>query len=256
MLSKNNIKIINSLRNKKYRIINHKFIAEGEKLVTEIINSKLEIIEIFATKEWIEKTNYSTITISQIDNNELNKISSLSTPNNVLAIVRIPDWNYEKLEISNSLSLILDDIRDPGNLGTIIRIADWFGIKNIFCSESSVDVFNPKVIQSTMGAICRTKIHYVDIKTFLNNFSLNCDLPVYGTFLEGENIYSENLQNKGFVIMGNESNGISNNLLPFINKKLFIPNFPSNKDTSESLNISVATAIVCSEFRRRVSNNK
>jgi len=253
MFSKNNIKIINSLRKKKYRAIEQKFIAEGEKLVTEIINSNLEIIEVFATKEWIEKNDSLSIKISQIETKDLKKISSLSTPNNVLAIVKIPDWNFKKNEIANSISIILDDIRDPGNLGTIIRIADWFGIENIFCSESSVDVFNSKVVQATMGAICRTKIHYIDIVTLLNDFSDLDNFAVYGTFLEGKNIYSENLLDKGFIIMGNESNGISNNLLPLISKKLFIPSFPKNVNTSESLNISVATAIVCSEFRRRIS---
>ncbi|MEA3318001.1 MAG: TrmH family RNA methyltransferase [Bacteroidota bacterium] len=131
-------------------------------------------------------------------------------------------------------------------------MADWFGINNIFCSQNSVDVFNEKVIQSTMGAICRTKTHYVDIKKLLNTFSLNNNFPIYGTFLEGDNIYSENLSNKGFIIMGNESNGISTDIGHLVNKKIFIPNFPADVKTSESLNISVATAIVCSEFRRKI----
>jgi TrmH family RNA methyltransferase len=252
MLSKNNIKFINSLRKKKYRAIENKFIAEGEKVVEEIINSELEIFEIFATNEWIKKNSYSEKEIFLIDNKELKKIRALSTPNKVLAVVKIPNWDYKKHEIANSLSLILDNIRDPGNLGTIMRIADWFGISNIFCSKNSVDVFSEKVIQSTMGAICRTKVHYVDIKNLLNDFTINSDFPVYGTFLEGENIYSQNLVNKGFIIMGNESNGISDNLHPVINKKLYIPNFPKGIETSESLNISIATAIVCSEFRRRI----
>jgi TrmH family RNA methyltransferase len=151
------------------------------------------------------------------------------------------------------LNIFLENINDPGNLGTIIRIADWFGIENIFCSKESVDMYNPKVVQASMGAIYRTKIHYVDSVKFLTDIKSLENFNIYGTFLEGNNIYKEDLDKNGLIIMGSESHGISNTISSFINKKLFIPNYPIMKKTSESLNISTATSIVCSEFRRRIS---
>jgi len=144
----------------------------------------------------------------------------------------------------------LDDIQDPGNLGTIIRIADWFGVKHIFCSKNTVDLYNPKVIQATMGALARVKVIYTELPLLVKKY-VSPDFPVYGTFLEGETIYNSELSTKGFIIMGNEGKGISSELKPLVNKKLFIPNFPSDQPTSESLNVSVACSIVCSEFRRR-----
>lgn len=255
MFSKNKIKFINSLKKTKYREIHTLFFAEGEKLADEILNSGLKITTILATKEWLEsnsmKLDQCKAEIDEISEQDLAKISSLSTPNKVFVIAEQPQFTYNIEEISNKLSLLLDDINDPGNLGTIIRIADWFGIQNIFCSENSVNQFNPKVVQSTMGAICRVKVHYVDFSSLIGSVKNLPDFNIYGTFLEGKTIYNESLTDKGFIIMGSESHGISENIKPLINKKLFIPNFPFGKKTSESLNISVATAIVCSEFRRR-----
>ena len=255
MLSKNKIKFINSIKKKKYRDQYNSFFVEGEKLVDELIKSNFEITELFATNEWIEKNSESTFNqfnISQITNDELSKISALSTPNKVMAVTSMPEYTYNKNQIKESLSILLDDIKDPGNLGTIIRIADWFGIENIFCTPESVDLYNPKVVQATMGAIFRVKVHYVDFKNLLQDFKDISNFNIYGTFLEGDNIYKENLPKNGFIIMGNESHGISDHWKPFINKKLFIPSYPMDAQTSESLNISIATAIVCSEFRRRV----
>jgi TrmH family RNA methyltransferase len=253
MLSKNKIKFINSIKKKKYRDIQECFFVEGEKLVDELLKSDFQITNLFATNEWISKneSNLSlSIPLTEISQDELLKISSLSTPNKVFAIVTQKNVSFSINEIKTKLSIVLDNINDPGNLGTIIRIADWFGIENIFCSKESVDLFNPKVVQSTMGAIFRTKVHYVDFKTLFNQANDFEDFNIYGTFLEGENIYKEDLPQRGFIMMGSESHGISDEWKPFINKKLFIPNYPIDFKTSESLNISVATAIVCSEFRR------
>ena len=257
MLSKNKIKFINSIKKKKYRDINQCFFAEGEKLVDELLNSDLNIIEIYAISKWINsnhqritKRNTDVIEISEI---ELNKISSLTTPNKVLAIAQLESFDFKINEIGKELNIFLENINDPGNLGTIIRIADWFGIRNIFCTKESVDMYNPKVIQASMGAIYRTKVHYVETSKFFSDLKSLDNFNIYGTFLEGNNIYQEDLSKNGLIIMGSESHGISKNLTSFINKKLFIPNYPSNEETSESLNISAATAIVCSEFKRRIS---
>ncbi len=218
------------------------------------MHSDIQITDILSTSDWLIKNKQniqSDIEITEISEAELKKISSLSTPNKVFAIATQPEFSYNKGEIQNELSLILDNINDPGNFGTIIRIADWFGIKNIFCSNESVDLYNPKVVQASMGAIFRVKVHYVDLEAFLPQYSQSESFNIFGTFLEGKNIYNENLSNNGFIIMGSESHGISESLKPFIDKKLYIPNYPGNIKTSESLNISTATAIICSEFRRR-----
>ena len=257
MLSKNKIKFINSIKKKKYRDIQQCFFVEGEKLVDELLHSDVQTISIFAVVEWLEKkrsvlSNLNDIEIVEVKEEDLKKISALTTPNKVLAIAKQPSYSFTFEEIKECLNIFLDNIKDPGNFGTIIRIADWYGIKNVFCSNESVDVFNPKVVQSTMGAIFRTKIHYVDSSNFLDKLQQLDDFNIYGTFLEGDNIYKTELSKNGMIIMGSESQGISDNLKPFINNKLFIPNYPLDVKTSESLNISIATAITCSEFRRRI----
>jgi len=182
----------------------------------------------------------------------LKKISSLTTPNEVLAICAIPENKLNVSELKNKLTLVLDDIRDPGNLGTIIRIADWFGIENIICSLETVDIYNPKVVQATMGSIARVNVFYEDLKTiFLEALTKN-NFPIYGTVLNGENIFEKSLTSNGFIVIGNESNGISIELLPLINEKISIPTFSVNETNSvESLNAAIATAIVCTEFKRR-----
>jgi len=254
MLSKNKIKFINSIKKKKYRDEHQCFFIEGEKLADELLKSNHQIIDFFATKEWILKNESNLylkkVNAIEISQEELHKISSLSTPNKVFAIISQPKHSFSINEIQNDLSILLDNINDPGNLGTIIRIADWFGIKNIFCTTESVDVYNPKVVQSTMGAIYRSKVHYVNFSLLFNQTKDLNDFNIYGTFLEGNNIYKEELSQKGFIIMGSESHGISEEWKKNVTKKLFIPNYPIDLKSSESLNISVATAIVCSEFRR------
>lgn len=254
MLSKNKIKFIQSLRLKKGREAENLFIAEGSKLVTDLLNSNFKIHSVFATGDWLDSQKIPQPTgleTNFVSADELKKISSLSTPNQVLAIVHIPEFVFHLSELQNNLTLVLDDISDPGNLGTIIRIADWFGISQVLCSNDSVDVFNPKVVQATMGAIIRVKIHYLDLESFFRENAANAQLPVYGTFLEGDNVFETSLNHSGFIIMGNEAHGIAGHLQKYITQKLYIPNYPLGQATCESLNVSAATAIVCAEFRRR-----
>lgn len=253
MITKNQIKYINSLKSNKFRKQHKEFIIEGVKLVDETINSYYEISTIFATKKWIEdnKRNIpkNTETI-EVNERELKKISELSTANEVLALSSIPENNLNLKNIFNDLVLVLDKIRDPGNLGTIIRTADWFGIKNIICSKDTADMYNPKVIQATMGSFASVQLHYTDIEKFIKETPEN--IPVFGTFLEGENFYKSKFPGKAIIVIGNESNGISDEIANLITHKIFIPPFSSdNKQTAESLNASIATALVCSEFRRK-----
>jgi RNA methyltransferase, TrmH family len=254
MLSKNQIKLITSLKWKKFRDQHQLFIAEGIKVVPELLKSDFNIHSIYATKTWIRDNNYlfQNITelanlIYEIDQNELEKITQLTTPNEVLMLAKIPVDILMMENLSGKLSMVLDEVKDPGNLGTLIRIADWFGIENIICSNDSVDVFNSKVVQSTMGSISRVKIYYQELKKFFEK-AIEIKLPVYGALLEGKNIYQKELSNEGFILLGNESRGISKDLLPFITEKITIPRFGK----AESLNISAAAAVICSEFKRRV----
>lgn len=253
MLSKNQIKLITSLQKKKYRDTHQLFIAEGDKLVIDLLNSGIIADYLIYTNDWKNKhliARFKNINNRiESENSQLKKISNLSTPSQVLAVFKMPQISLDKNIIQNSLSIVLDDIQDPGNLGTIIRIADWFGIKHIFCSPNTVDLYNPKVIQATMGAIARIKLFYVPLEGLILEYQ-NPDFPIYGTFLDGEVIYNTSLKNKGFVIMGNEGKGISDSIKNLVSHKLFIPSYPSNQETSESLNVSVATSIICSEFRR------
>lgn len=251
MLSKNKIKYIHSLKLSKFRDEYQQFIAEGDKLVCDLLLSNYKISDIFATKDWIENNPVSnTISVTEVTENELERISQLSTPNKVLAILDYKKLTESGNDIFNELILMLDEIKDPGNMGTIIRIADWFGISNLICSNHSVEIYNPKVVQSTMGSIARVNVTYTDLKVFLDNVPTN--IPIYGTLLDGENIYNQDLSSNGIIIVGNESRGISKEIIPFITKKILIPAYAQNKESkAESLNASVATAIVCAEFKRK-----
>ncbi|MBW8060589.1 MAG: RNA methyltransferase [Solirubrobacterales bacterium] len=265
MLSKKQIQLIGSLKFKKFRVQYNLFIAEGVKIVSELLGSPLEIRLLFATKS-AERIAYSaerkerSIEVCEITEKELKGISSLTTPNEVICAVKIPEYSLNLKEIMSSLNLVLDNINDPGNLGTIIRIADWFGIQNIICSENCVDVYNPKVVQATMGSIARIKVHYVDLVKFLKEVNENKkeiggikgikeikEFPVYGAVLNGENIYQKKMCKNGLIILGNETEGISDAIVAFVTDKISIPSF----GRAESLNVAVAAAIVCSEFRRR-----
>jgi TrmH family RNA methyltransferase len=240
MISKNQIKLITGLHQKKQRFANQLFFAEGIKVIQELLQSNFELEYLFTTQNDFEKVEFSKrISITE---QELKKISALSTPNTCLAVFKIP---AENMVINSGLILALDDIRDPGNLGTILRLCDWFGIQQIICSKETVDIYNPKVVQATMGSIARVNVNYVDLKSFI----ANAKLPVFGTFMNGENIYQSNLPQNGIIIMGNEANGISTEIEKTVTSRLTIPRFGTLQKT-ESLNVATATAIVLSEFKR------
>ena len=240
MISINQKKFVNSLKQKKFRTQYNCFLVEGVKMVDELLLSNYEVEHLFATATW--KENNSTVNCIEISEKELNSITSLKTPNEVLAVVKQKETCLT--DLSSQLTIALDQIQDPGNLGTIIRTADWFGVQNIICSEDSVEKYNPKVIQATMGSFFRVNVKYSNLKEF---FSSNSELRVYGSLLEGKNVYEKQLKPEGSVLlMGNESKGISKDLLPLITEEITIPSFGN----AESLNVAVATAILCSESKR------
>ncbi len=250
MLSKSNIKLVNSLRVKKYRNETGLFIAEGERLVGDILGSSLRVKSLYHTSNWGKSKTMDADAIS-ISEDEMKKISGLSTPSSVLALVFIPVNKVSPADISKTLTIALDGVQDPGNFGTIIRLADWFGIDTILCSNDTVDAYSPKVVQACMGAISRVKISYCELPEILQNLRDKAKLTIYGTFMEGSNIYNEKLLKNGIVVMGNEGNGICQEVEKIITHKIHIPSFANSRNTVESLNVAMATAIVCSEFRRR-----
>lgn len=241
MLSKNQIKLITSLTQKKYRKQHQLFIAEGKKVIEELLQSNFELESLFVTNDKIftsvPKDKINAITIS-----EIKKISVLATANDCLALFKIP---VEREMTLKGLVLALDDIRDPGNLGTIIRLCDWFGIETLLCSDETVDVYNPKVVQATMGSISRVNVVYTNLEKALKVTSL----PILGTFMDGENIYKKELPKEGIIVMGNEANGISPEIENLVTQKIAIPRFGKLQQT-ESLNVATATAIILSEFKR------
>jgi len=258
LLSKNKIKQLRSLHLKKFRRSEGLFVAEGQKLVFDLLDSEMKVREVFCTPELIttvEGKGFNPKNIHTSQPADLKKISQLKSSPDIVATVRIPEHPLSWEEIAGDLCLALDGVQDPGNLGTIIRLADWFGIKNILCSEDTVDLYNPKAIQATMGAIARIRLHYGNLPDYLQ-WANEMEIPVYGTFLEGETIYSASLSPNGIIVMGNEGKGISDDVEPFIQHKIHIPNFPADRMTSESLNVAMATSITCSEFRRRMMPNK
>ena len=238
MVSKSQIKLINSLKQKKYRKQHNLFVAEGIKTITELINSDIELYQLFTTEPFNSDAK-SEILITE---NELKKISFLKTPNQALALFKVPS---SQTVTSNGLILVLDDVQDPGNLGTIIRLCDWFGIENLICSPNTVDCYNPKVIQATMGSISRVNLSYMELEQFIKRNKL----PIYGAFMNGTNVYTSKLHKQGILIMGNEANGISEELEKLIQHRIAIPRFGAQQET-ESLNVATATAILLSEFRR------
>lgn len=246
MISKNQIKFIRSLELKKNRKRESLFVAEGPKVIEELLKLKTPHT-IIATKEWIDN-NPKISNVIEVSERELESASLLKTPQQVLALFAIETTEQDLNIDNNKLYLALDGIQDPGNLGTIIRIADWFGIDTIYCSNETVDVYNPKVIQATMGSIARVKVIYTDLYNMISN--LSDEMPVYGTFLDGSDIYKKELTPNGIIVMGNEGKGITKELKSLITNKLLIPSF-SIGDTAESLNVAIATAITCSEFKRR-----
>ncbi len=240
MLSKNQIKLITSLKHKKYRIELQLFVAEGIKVINEILDSNCELHKLFCTEDV-----YSSFKIYDpqiISETELSKISGLATPNKVLGLFKVPE--VSKIE-EKGLIIVLDEINDPGNLGTIIRLSDWFGVTQLVCSNNTVDCYNQKVVQATMGSLVRIPITYCDLNTFLEQ----TQLPIYGAVMDGDSVYSTNLEQNAILVMGNESNGISKKIASQINTKITIPRY-SETTITESLNVATATAILLNEFRR------
>ncbi|RRD00854.1 TrmH family RNA methyltransferase [Prevotella sp. OH937_COT-195] len=252
MLSKNLIKYIHSLELKKFRKREKVFVAEGPKVVGDLLKV-VQPKKLIATKEWFKKNGDSDHEVEIVTNDELAKLSFLQHPQNVLAVFPIPrikEKNDYSHLLKGKLTLALDSVQDPGNLGTIIRIADWFGIDTILCSNETADVYNPKVVQATMGSIARVQVIYVDLVTALT--SVKDNIPIYGTFLNGDSIYDSNLSNEGIIVMGNEGNGISKKIVDLITNRILIPSYPKERETADSLNVAIATAITCAEFRRMV----
>lgn len=240
MLTKNQIKLIASLSKKKFRNQHKLFIVEGKKGIEEFLNSTFELQQLYSTSSDFKVDSNQLTLISEI---ELKKISQLTTPNTALAIFKIP----KTIAMDTSqLIVALDDVRDPGNLGTIIRLCDWFGVKDIVCSTATVDCYNPKVVQATMGSLKRVSIHYLDLAEFLKD----TDVPIFGAFMEGASIYNQILPPNWILMMGNEANGISSKIEGLIDQKISIPRF-GNFQSTESLNVATATAILLSEFSRR-----
>jgi RNA methyltransferase, TrmH family len=245
MLAKSTVKYIQSLSQKKFRDNEGVFAAEGPKIINELLHANvIELISLFGLKEWIAENSsllkkISSEKIIEINSSELGRISFLSTPNQALAIFKKP--SFQNITFENKISLVLDNIQDPGNLGTIIRIADWFGVQQIICSKESADVFNPKTIQSTMGSISRVRVLYGDVKSFINKHS---HLPLYAATLNGNNLYGMKRVKEGLIIIGNESKGISEDILVLIKNKITIP----GSGNAESLNAAVATGIILSHL--------
>ncbi len=254
MISKAQISFVNSLKLKKHRQSGKLFVAEGEKIVNELLASPMQIAYIMASRAWIEShpglANQHLSKIVETPEAAMAKISSLSTPSPVLAVVHMPGL-VKPVYNAQDLYLALDEIQDPGNLGTIIRICDWFGITNLICSIGCADLFNPKTIQASMGAFLRVHVFYSQLDDEIENYRSVTGHAVYGTFLEGDNIYETELPSGGFVVMGNEGKGINPQIAQGITHKLYIPSFSLSPVHAESLNVSVATAITCSEFMRR-----
>lgn len=260
MLSKNQIKSIHSLEQKKQRILKGLFLAEGPKVVLELLQTHRCHL-LVGLDDWLtihqeelkQAKLIEQVTTASAD--ELKQASLLCHPQSVLAVFYMPpqekdQWSNTLIKsIENNLCLMLDDVQDPGNLGTIIRMCDWFGIDQIFCSIGTADCYNPKVIQATMGAISRIKIHYGNLCHLLD--TLPSGTPIYGSLLDGKDIYQQELTNHGILIMGNEGKGISKELQTKLTHKLFLPTYPDDRNGSESLNVAIATALICGEFRRR-----
>ena len=264
MISKNQIKFVKQLEMKKYRQREGLFVAEGPKVVGDLLAAGFNPHAIYATEEWSNKAHeaheahksnkaneanwpheaHSPHQFTPVSLDELRKLSFLQHPQQVLAVFRLPSFFSPLTSHHSPLELALDGIQDPGNLGTIIRIADWFGIDSIVCSLDTADAWSPKVVQATMGSIARVSITYTDLKEYLNHTTL----PVCGTLLDGSNIYTQELPQEAIIVMGNEGNGISPDIRQLVTHRLLIPQY---RPGAESLNVAIATAITCAEFRRR-----
>ncbi|MBN1338246.1 MAG: RNA methyltransferase [Bacteroidales bacterium] len=251
MISKNQEKYIRSLQLTKYRKLHGFFVAETPKVVLDLLQSRFKTGQVFATEAFLQKNGRSipeNCKVYPVSEKELQKISHLKVPQEVVALVQIPEQKDIDPLHNEELTLVLDDIRDPGNMGTILRTAGWFGVRNVVCSVNSVDVYNPKVVQATMGSLARVNISYVPLKEFLK--TVPAATPVFGCVLKGKNIYESELSPKGYIVVGNEAHGISPELLPYLTCSISIPSPAGIEKGVESLNAAIATAVVLSEFRR------
>lgn len=245
-MTKAEIQFVRSLADKRTRDSERLFVAEGYKLVDEIRQSKLRIRTIYTTRNDVVGHN-----VVLVDKREMERISQLNTASDILVIVEQPRYTLSLNELKSKLSLALDGVQNPGNMGTIVRLADWFGIDHIICSCECADLYNPKVVQATMGALLRVKVHYVDNLSSLLGEAKRAGMAIYGTLLDGNNIYHETLTAEGIIVMGNEGRGLSEECRNTLTHKLFIPPYPADAPTSESLNVAMATGIILSEFRRK-----
>ena len=252
MISKQNIELIRSLAHKKNRDEAGLFVAEGQKIVFDLLKTDLTLFHLYFTADCSEFLSElpAIQSSSQISAKEMERISAFKTPSSMLAVFKIPPYQEIATPSFDGLNIVLDGLQDPGNLGTIIRLADWFGIRNIYCSENCVDRFNPKCVQSTMGAIARVSVHYLDLSWLLKEAEVQ-NVPIYGTYMDGDNLYHSELAGKALIVMGSEGKGISPELGPFITRKVSIPTFPEGNKIPESLNVAISTSIICAEIRRR-----
>ncbi len=255
MISKNKVKYLKGLELKKHRQADGVFVAEGPKIVGDLLGAGfvatyLAVVEGSEFESRLSEYGLKErVQVDFVTADELRKVSSLEAPQQVLAVLKQPDWQQDLSVPTRKLCLALDEVQNPGNLGTIIRLADWFGIEHLFCSKGCADVYNAKTVQATMGALAHVKVHYVDLVEMIRNLPENT--PVYGTFLDGENLYGKQLEQRGMIVMGNEGRGVSEEVGKLVTERLFIPNYPQEKESTESLNVAIATAVVCAEFRRR-----
>jgi TrmH family RNA methyltransferase len=254
MISKNKVKFIISLQKKKVRDEEKLYVIEGDKLVREFLDAKIPLKTLIAKPEFLSslplEMTRNVLEIEDVSYEELKKISTLKTPHNAVALVPMPEKHLDLTVIFKNLCVAIDSIQDPGNLGTIIRAAAWFGIKHIICSSDCVDVYNPKVIQSSMGALLHVNVYYHNLKDLFIPAQTK-KISIFGTLLEGESIYSHKLDNKGIIVLGNESRGISEDMLPFVTHKIMIPKFCSAGQGIDSLNVGMAASVVFSEFMRK-----
>ncbi|HOW31489.1 MAG TPA: RNA methyltransferase [Bacteroidales bacterium] len=259
MLSKNQVKYINSLKIKKFRQEHGVFIVEGDKCVDELLNSNLTVKAVFALPEWIDENlpmiTKSSAGVTEISTAELGRISDLVTPNKVIAIAEIPHRDISSIDFSEYI-LALDDIKDPGNMGTIMRTADWFGIRQLVCSEECVDPFNPKVVQASMGSFARIRVFKTGLIQFINRKPK--DTPVYGALLNGTKLHEITFSHNGIVVIGSESHGISVGVKQLVTHTVNIPSFGQDEvlKPPESLNASIANAIICYEISKQLSEKK
>jgi RNA methyltransferase, TrmH family len=252
MISKQKIEQIRSLSDKKEREKSGLFVAEGEKLVFDLLHTSLKMVEFYLTEKGISASNEKKVPVNAIllKDKEMERISAFKNPSPVLAVFKIPNIAYVTESLFPGISIVLDHIQDPGNLGTIVRSADWFGITNVFCSTDCADIFNPKCVQASMGAVARVQVHYLDLPELLEK-GAGLGIPVFGTYMDGENVFEADLPPQALIVLGSEGKGISADLEKYLNRRISIPPYPAGKKELESLNVAVSASIICAEFRRR-----